>query len=164
MKTLTFLLSYDDVDINKRGYFGRNFSKSLSEIPWSGWQKASSPQPAGWKNFAGIQRRRKSRKWNQDTQGRQGCDWSKWENTENDDVQIIIGEKMKELMLTTELLFWDMIIPLMKQSKITQWIIRVAYPFVEGLNFVQITKTVTITCVSGFLLGWLAFYTYYLSK
>ncbi|MDX9849636.1 MAG: hypothetical protein RBT01_03950 [Anaerolineaceae bacterium] len=71
---------------------------------------------------------------------------------------------MKELMLTTELLFWDMIIPLMKQSKITQWIIRVAYPFVEGLNFVQITKTVTITCVSGFLLGWLAFYTYYLSK
>ena len=71
---------------------------------------------------------------------------------------------MKELMLTTELLFWDAIIPLMKESKLVQWFIRVAYPFVEGLNFVQIAKTLTITSVSGFLLGWLAFYAYYLTK
>ncbi len=71
---------------------------------------------------------------------------------------------MKELMLTTELLFWDAIIPLMKESKIFQWFIRIVYPFVEGLNFVQIAKTLTITCVSGFLLGWLAFYAYYLTK
>lgn len=71
---------------------------------------------------------------------------------------------MKDIMLTTELLFWDTIIPLMKQSKIVQWIIRVAYPFVEGLNLNQITRTLAITCISGFLLGWLAFYTYYLTK
>ena len=71
---------------------------------------------------------------------------------------------MKELILTTELLFWDTFIPLMKQSKLIQWTIRVAYPFVEGLNFSQIIKTLSITCVSGFLLGWLAFYAYYLTK
>jgi len=71
---------------------------------------------------------------------------------------------MKELLLSTELIFWDRFIPLMKQSSLVQWIIRVAYPFVEGLNLKQIIKTLTITSVSGFLLGWLAFYTYYLTR
>ena len=71
---------------------------------------------------------------------------------------------MKELILTTELRLWDTLIPLMKQSKLIQWFLRVIYPFVEGLHFRQIIKTVTITCLSGFLLGWVAFYTYYLTR
>lgn len=71
---------------------------------------------------------------------------------------------MKELILTTELRLWDTLIPLMKQSKLIQWFLRVIYPFVEGLHFKQIIKTVAITCLSGFLLGWIAFYTYYLTR
>ncbi|MDO9087881.1 MAG: hypothetical protein Q7U53_16865 [Anaerolineaceae bacterium] len=71
---------------------------------------------------------------------------------------------MKALILDTEIIFWDTLIPLMKQSKIIQWFIRIGYPFVEGLNFIQIVKTLSITCISGFALGWLAFFTYHLSK
>ena len=71
---------------------------------------------------------------------------------------------MKEIILNTEIIFWDSFIPLMKQSKIVQWFIRVTYPFVEGLNFAQVIKTISITCISGFVLGWLAFYTYYLTN
>jgi hypothetical protein len=71
---------------------------------------------------------------------------------------------MKTLILDTEIIFWDTLIPLMKQSKIIQWFIRIGYPFVEGLNFIQIVKTLSITCISGFVLGWLAFFTYHLSN
>ena len=71
---------------------------------------------------------------------------------------------MKEIILNTEIIFWDNFIPMMKQSKIVQWIIRITYPFVEGLKFTQVIKTISITCISGFILGWLAFYTYYLTN
>ena len=71
---------------------------------------------------------------------------------------------MKEIILNTEIIFWDNFIPMMKQSKFVQWFIRIVYPFVEGLNLSQIIKTISITCISGFILGWLAFYTYYLTK
>ncbi|GEM_PF-1885158 len=71
---------------------------------------------------------------------------------------------MKEILLNSELIFWDTFIPVMKESKVIQWFIRVLYPFVEGLKINQIVKTLAITCVSGFVLGWLAIYTYYLTR
>lgn len=71
---------------------------------------------------------------------------------------------MKELILHTEIRFWDTLIPMMKQSTLIKWIIKFFYPLVEGLKFEQIIKTISITCISGFLLGWLAFYTFYLTR
>lgn len=71
---------------------------------------------------------------------------------------------MKELILTTEIQFWDTVILLMKQSKFIQLLLKFVYPFVEGLRFDQIIKTISITCISGFVLGWFAFYTYFLTK
>lgn len=71
---------------------------------------------------------------------------------------------MKELFLTTEIRFWDSFIPMMKQSKLIQFFIKFLYPFVEGLKIEQVVKAISITCISGFLLGWLAFYTYYLTR
>ena len=71
---------------------------------------------------------------------------------------------MKELILHTEIRFWDTFIPMMKQSKLIQIFIKFFYPFVEGLKLEQILNTLTITCISGFLLGWIAFYTYYLTR
>ena len=71
---------------------------------------------------------------------------------------------MKEIILHTEIRFWDALIPMMKQSTIIQKFIKFLYPFVEGLRIEQIIKTLSITCISGFILGWLAFYTYYLTR
>jgi hypothetical protein len=71
---------------------------------------------------------------------------------------------MKNFLYRLEIAFWDIFLPLMINSRPVKWIIRLVYPFVEGLNIRQIITALAITSMSGFFIGWLAIYTYMIIK
>lgn len=65
---------------------------------------------------------------------------------------------MKTIIQNTEVFFWDTITNMMSQSILIQKAIRIVYPVLQGINPVKLLKTLIITCLSGFVTGWVLYY------
>ena len=71
---------------------------------------------------------------------------------------------MKNLMQSTEIIFWDVITPLLVRSTFLQKTIRTLYPVVTEMDWNKAGRTFFFTAISGFTAGWVIFYALYLLK
>lgn len=69
---------------------------------------------------------------------------------------------MKTLLQNAEIIFWDLITPLMVRSNFVREIIRSVYPVVAVMDWQKTARTLALTSISGFAMGWIIFYAVYL--